>query len=103
MGRTLPRARLGQWLFERLGQAFAVENRPGADGNLATEAVVRSPADGHTLLLVISANTINATLYDKVSFALLLHRVMSGSNQRPDTLMQDRTSANSMKADMAPK
>jgi len=45
-----------------------VENRPGAGGNIATEAVVRSPADGHTLLLVVSANTINATLYDKLSF-----------------------------------
>ena len=59
---------LGQWLSERLGQPFVVENRPGAGGNIATEAVVRSPADGHTLLLVVSANTINATLYDKLSF-----------------------------------
>jgi tripartite-type tricarboxylate transporter receptor subunit TctC len=46
----------------------------GADGNIATEAVVRSPTDGHTLLLVISANTINATLYDKLSFVLFLLR-----------------------------
>ena len=59
---------LGQWLSERLGQPFVVENRPGAGGNIATEAVVRSPADGHTLLLVVSANTINATLYDKLNF-----------------------------------
>src|SRR5262245_61925557 len=59
---------LGQWLSDRLGQPFVVENRPGAGGNIATEAVVRAPADGHTLLLVVSANTINATLYDKLNF-----------------------------------
>ena len=62
---------LGQRLSERLGQPFVVENRPGAGGNIATEAAVRSPADGHTLLLVVSANTINATLYDKLSFVFL--------------------------------
>jgi tripartite-type tricarboxylate transporter receptor subunit TctC len=59
---------LGQWLSERLGQPFVIENRPGAGGNLGTEAVVRAPADGHTLLLVTTANAINATLYDKLSF-----------------------------------
>jgi tripartite-type tricarboxylate transporter receptor subunit TctC len=59
---------MGQWFSERLGQQFIVENRPGAGGNIATEAVVRSPPDGYTLLLVVSANTINATLYDKLNF-----------------------------------
>jgi len=59
---------IGQWLSERLGQPFVIENRPGGGGNIGTEAVVRSPADGYTLLLVAAANTINATLYDKLNF-----------------------------------
>jgi tripartite-type tricarboxylate transporter receptor subunit TctC len=59
---------LGQWLSDRLGRPFIIENRPGAGTNIATEAVVRSPADGYTLLLVTGANTINATLYEKLNF-----------------------------------
>jgi tripartite-type tricarboxylate transporter receptor subunit TctC len=59
---------VGQWLSERLGQQYVIENRPGAGGNIATEAVVNAPADGYTLLLVAPANTINATLYDKLNF-----------------------------------
>src|SRR5215472_7817239 len=62
---------LAQWLSERLGQQFLVENRPGAGTNIATEAAVRAPADGYTLLLVNSSNAINATLYDKLSFVFL--------------------------------
>src|SRR5499433_2757751 len=53
---------LGQWLSERLGQSFVIDNRPGATGNIGTEAVVRAPADGHTLLFVVASNYINATL-----------------------------------------
>jgi len=52
---------IGQWLFERLGQPFVIENRPGAAGNIGTEAVVRAPADGYTLLLCGINNAINAT------------------------------------------
>jgi tripartite-type tricarboxylate transporter receptor subunit TctC len=59
---------LGQWLSERLGQPFVIENRPGGGGNIGTEAVVRSPADGYTLLLVGPPHAINATLYDKLNF-----------------------------------
>ena len=59
---------IGQWLSERLGQPFVIENRPGGAGNIGTEAVVRAPADGYTLLLVSSQNTNNATLYEKLSF-----------------------------------
>jgi len=59
---------VGQWLTERLGQPFIIENRPGGGGNIGTDAVVRAPADGYTLLLVASAHAINASLYDKLSF-----------------------------------
>jgi tripartite-type tricarboxylate transporter receptor subunit TctC len=59
---------MGQWLSERLGQPFVIENRGGAGGNIATEAVVRAPADGYTLLLVAPGNAINAPLYDKLNF-----------------------------------
>jgi tripartite-type tricarboxylate transporter receptor subunit TctC len=61
----------GQWLSERLGQPVVIESRPGAATNLATEAVVRAPPDGYTLLLVAPANAINTTLYDKLNFNFL--------------------------------
>jgi tripartite-type tricarboxylate transporter receptor subunit TctC len=59
---------MGQWLSERLGQQFIIENRTGAGGNVGTEAGVRASPDGYTLLMVSSLNTINATLYEKLSF-----------------------------------
>ena len=62
---------MGQWLSERLGQPFIVENRPGAGGNLGTEAVVRAAPDGYSLLLVAIANATNATLYDKLNYDFL--------------------------------
>jgi tripartite-type tricarboxylate transporter receptor subunit TctC len=59
---------IGQWLSERLGQPFVIENRPGAGTNIATEAVVRAPPDGYTLLLIGSTNAINVTFYQKLNF-----------------------------------
>ena len=71
-GATDITARLvGQWLSERLGQQFIIENRPGAGGNIGTEAVVRASPDGYTLLMASTTNAINATLYDKLSFNFL--------------------------------
>ena len=59
---------IGQRLEERLGRPFVIENKPGAGGNIAVEAVVRAPADGYTLLFVLTASAINATLYEKLNF-----------------------------------
>jgi tripartite-type tricarboxylate transporter receptor subunit TctC len=62
---------IGQWLQERLGQPFVIENRAGAATNIATETVVRAPPDGYTLLMIGPSSTINATLYDKLGFVFL--------------------------------
>jgi len=59
---------IGQWLSDRLGQSFVVENRPGAGGNIGTEAVVNTPPDGHTLLLATVPNAVNTTLYERLNF-----------------------------------
>src|SRR5215510_12299515 len=59
---------IGQSLSERLGQPFIIESRPGAASNIATEAVVRAPPDGYTLLMIAPSSAINATLYDKLNF-----------------------------------
>ena len=67
-GTDLVARLMGRWLSERLGQPFIIENRTGAATNIGTEAVVRAPADGHTLLLAHTANAINATLYEKLNF-----------------------------------
>jgi tripartite-type tricarboxylate transporter receptor subunit TctC len=73
---------IGQWLSERLGQQFVVGNRPGAGTNIGTEAVVRAPADGTTLLLVTGANAINATFYDRLNFVFLRDIVPVGAIMR---------------------
>jgi tripartite-type tricarboxylate transporter receptor subunit TctC len=71
-GSTDIAARLiGQWLSERMGQSFVIENRPGAATNIATEFVVRAAPDGYTLLMIAPSSTINATLYDNLNFVLL--------------------------------
>src|SRR5262245_41597046 len=62
---------VGQWLSERLGQSFIIENRPGGGANIATEAVVRAAPDGYTLLTIGPAHAVNATLYDKLTFNFL--------------------------------
>ena len=78
---------IGQWLSERLGQQFVIENRPGAGSNIGTEAVVRSPPDGYTLLLAYSSNAINATLYDKLNFNFIRDIAPVASISRETTVM----------------
>jgi tripartite-type tricarboxylate transporter receptor subunit TctC len=78
---------LGQWLSERLGRPFVIDNRPGAAGNIATEAVVRAPADGYTLLMVTSDNATNATSYDKLNFNFIRDIAPVASIASVSTLM----------------
>jgi tripartite-type tricarboxylate transporter receptor subunit TctC len=78
---------LGQWLSERLGQPFVIENRPGAATNIATEAVVRAPADGYTLLFVSATNAINATLYERLNFNFIRDIVPVASIMRVANVM----------------
>src|SRR3954463_8016203 len=62
---------ISQWLSERLGQQFIVDNRPGASGNIAMESVVKSPPDGYTLVMVAASSAVNATLFDNLPFVFL--------------------------------
>ncbi len=79
---------IGQWLTERLGQQFVIENRPGAGTNVGTEAVIRSPADGYTLLISASAAAINATLYGSLNFNFIRDTAPIGSIVRVPQVMQ---------------
>ena len=79
---------MAQWLSERLGQQFVIENKPGAGNNIGTETVVHSPPDGCTLLLVNPANAINATLYPKLSFNFLRDIVPVGGVMRVPNVME---------------
>jgi tripartite-type tricarboxylate transporter receptor subunit TctC len=79
---------LGQWLSERLGQPFVIENRPGGGGNIGAEAVVRAPPDGHELLLIGSPNMINATLYKNLNFNFASDIVPVASINRAPFVME---------------
>jgi tripartite-type tricarboxylate transporter receptor subunit TctC len=83
---------MAQWLSERLGQQFVVENRVGASSNLATEQVVRAPADGYTLIQLNVANAINTTLFDKLSFNVLRDLVPVASFMRVSAARSSRRS-----------
>src|SRR5262245_19710452 len=78
---------MGQWLSERLGQPFVIENRPGAGSNLATEAVAKAPADGYTLLQVSMPNAINASLYKNLNFNFVRDLVPIASIVRTPAVM----------------
>src|SRR5215470_11711208 len=79
---------IGQWLQERLGQPFVIENRPGAGTNIATESVVRALPDGYTLLMVGPSSAVNATLYDKLSFVFLRDIApVAGVTRQPQVLL----------------
>ena len=79
---------IGQWLSERLGQPFIIDNRPGAGGNIGTELTAKAPADGYTLLLVAPANVVNVTLYDKPGFNLMRDIAPVGGLTRVPNVME---------------
>jgi tripartite-type tricarboxylate transporter receptor subunit TctC len=79
---------VGQWLSERLGQSFVVENRTGAGGTIATEAGVRAPADGYTLLTVTTANAVDATFYDKLNYNFIRDTAPVASIMRTPFVME---------------
>src|SRR6266849_5341904 len=83
---------MGRWLSERLGQPFVIENKPGNVTNIATEAVVRSPADGYTLLLATSPNATNATLYPNLNFNFIRDIAPVASIGRIASVMEVNTS-----------
>ena len=79
---------IGQWLSERLGQPFVIENRPGAGSNIGAEAVVRAPGDGYTLLLVSQTNAVNATLYDKLNYNFIRDIApVAGISREPNVMV----------------
>src|SRR5882757_140832 len=78
---------IGQSLSERLGQQFVIDNRPGAGSNIGTEAVVKAPPDGYTLLLVGTYNAVNTTLYDKLNFNFIRDIVPVASISRVPNVM----------------
>jgi tripartite-type tricarboxylate transporter receptor subunit TctC len=86
-GNDIAARLIGQWLSQRIGQRFVIENRPGAGGNIATEAVVNAAPDGYTLLLVNNANATNATLYDKLNFNFIRDIVPVAGIARVPNLM----------------
>jgi tripartite-type tricarboxylate transporter receptor subunit TctC len=78
---------IGQWLSERLAQPFVIDNRPGAAGNIAAEAVVRAPPDGYTFLLVAAGNTVNVTLFDKLNYDFIRDIVpVAGITRAPNVM-----------------
>ena len=78
---------IGGWLSERLGQQVVVENRPGAGGNLGSEAAINSPPDGYTLLLCSVANAISATLYEKLNYNFLDVAPVAGISRAPNVMV----------------
>jgi tripartite-type tricarboxylate transporter receptor subunit TctC len=79
---------VGQWLGDKMGKQFLIENRPGGGGNIGTEAVVRSPADGYTLLSVNPSNAINATLYEKLPFNFIADVAPIGGIMRVPNVLE---------------